>query len=72
MADNAEVYDGNPSANRQIGFSDLLRTLTGRSVSVKFEKAGGNAARKIRPEKRMFSRTLLLGLLVLSLTGGGS
>ena len=55
---NAEVYE--------------LRTLTGRLLSARFEEAGGNAARQFHAEKRMFSRTLLLGLLLLSLTGGGS
>ena len=48
----------------------IMRTLT--ELSTRFEQAADGAAGKIRLEKAMISRTLLLGLLLLSLAAGGS
>ena len=50
----------------------IMRTLTEPELSTRFEQAADGAAGKIRLEKAMISRTLLLGLLLLSLAAGGS
>jgi hypothetical protein len=50
----------------------IVRTLTEPAASARFEQAAEDAAAEYALKKPMISRTLLLGLLLLSLTKGGS
>jgi hypothetical protein len=52
--------------------SRWTRTLTGPIVSARFEEAAKAPLTEFASKIAMISRTLLLGLLLLSLTGGGS
>ncbi len=59
-----------------VAAADILiwspRTLTGCPLSARFERVGSNANVAFGLEIHMFSRTLLLGLLLLAGRLGGS